>query len=79
MRTKAILIGAGILFVIVGLGAYFVGKASASEQQFSCPGAPAPFVLRTNETIIIKGEDKERYLACGWVGGDPLSVTPVNP
>jgi hypothetical protein len=77
MNTRTILIGGAILLLVVGLGGYLAGTARASgQQQFVCPTAPAPFVLKTNETITIVGENTQRYLACGWVGGDPLVPTP---
>jgi len=79
MSIRWILIGAVILVLVVGGAAYLAGTAIASERQFSCPTSPSMFVPVERVYVLIRGETHERYLACGWVGGDPLSVSPVNP
>jgi hypothetical protein len=62
-----------VIIVVAAVVAYSAGRASINEQQFVCPTAPAPFVSETNLYVTVKGDNQERYLACGWMSADPLA------
>lgn len=51
---------------------FSVEPAEAMGASFTCPAAPAPFVLRQNVVADVDGE--EIYIACAWVGGVPTDA-----
>ena len=86
MKRKFVFTALAIVVVLlvataVAAGGFFWGTYAGyeraheeiSNQAFSCPTPPAPFVVETNKIVDLDGQ--QRYLLCGWVNEGPFLST----